>query len=1070
MNLNILLQSNITENVVIVTDTLSIIFNYISKNTNSTQNKYQINIPNSGNSIVLDTSKINNDYIVSIINYAANSFNNESNTEITILSDLIRIQIIDTNNTNQNILSPFSANLSYSYKQYIPLIFNYTCIQGIQESIIFDCVDSKTTFHLFCSGSITTQIIRDCPIPKQECSVIDISNKEVSNNEYCKAQNITNTNVQCLCGYSDYQFNINNSDSVNIAITTSYQNGYFGLSVSGKINQTNIAEKSWIIFLLFGCLWSLGIIVSIFHLYTITNKYKIKRKKPEKEVIYKKDHKISTSNQYYIKLSNKEKEFCLLFQKYIQSIIPEEFDNYSLSNFWNYVWKHHLILKIIKSIVNSLTGQQSSTIEFMYNHKCKKEYIQKYKKKEVINIIYDIIHVLTLITLSCFVLALLYDFQYPVNDGSCSRYTSQSSCLERALLFDKQQTYCEWLPLKSPGFLTILDEHDTINEVIHIEDLISTSNIQECFYNENNSSLQTTIIIIFISIIVSTPLDILTSYLIEFLRAETNHIGDKFQKKIHKFCSNNPNMNIYDLMKLKKGVHINYQLNIQSYNISKETLIIRNKLSEFYHKLLFDIEENKEDETKLEKTPTTIKHFLSNFYGIQDNEFGVGILYILFSDLLRENKYISKLFLKFINKTFIRKVYVDIKYKWLAAFLLFSMNIGCLIFIVLKGISRENKWQYIYLNACFINWISDIFFIKFMEIFWLDYMIIQLIYKKIYEVRNILYCFPFLLYGEENIMLHPQYNYLINTKIVYSNLLMSINPKLFESSIIMNIIKKLKHVEIPPYIKISNKGTFIKSVKQLCIRVCSYIPLELHRVLSAILSSLFVLLIIILWYNLHILIIVFIIILLSIFILYFGNYKNIHYKKSKHLHKSFQTLKNELLHKHILQINSINSSQNASDSDEEFKIINNDNIVIDLKYMGNSYSNSCDISNNDDNNRDSNNDIIIKCSSSDDHDDTSSDNSGSDDDTGSESTSSDDDTSSDNSSSDSTSSHDDTSSDDDDDHDTSSTSSTSSGSTEETSENKSTELETPSSLCNTNISSISYESIEIFDTNEKNTI
>jgi ABC-type multidrug transport system fused ATPase/permease subunit len=265
----------------------------------------------------------------------------------------------------------------------------------------------------------------------------------------------------------------------------------------------------------------------------------------------------------------------------------------------------------------------------------------------------------------------------------------------------------------------------------------------------------------------------------------------------------------------------------------------------------------------------------------------------------------------------------------------------------------------------------------------------------------------------------------------------------------MNIIKKLKHVETPPYIKISNKGTFIKFIKQFCIRISSYIPLELHRVLSALLSSLFVLLVIILWYNLHILIIVFIIILLSIFILYLGNYKNIRYKKSKHLHKSFQTLKNELLQKHILQINSINSvnsvnsvnsSQNASDSDEEFKIINNDNIVIDLKYMGNSYSNSCDISNN--------HDIIIKCSSSDDDDD--------------------DDTSSDSSSDDDTSSG--SSSDDDDDTSSGSSTSTSSGSTEETSENKSTELETPSSLCNTNISSISYESIELFDTNETNTI
>ena len=40
-------------------------------------------------------------------------------------------------------------------------------------------------------------------------------------------------------------------------------------------------------------------------------------------------------------------------------------------------------LKIIKSLINSINGNQSKTIEFMYKNKCKTHEIQTYRKKEI---------------------------------------------------------------------------------------------------------------------------------------------------------------------------------------------------------------------------------------------------------------------------------------------------------------------------------------------------------------------------------------------------------------------------------------------------------------------------------------------------------------------------------------------------------------------------------------------------------------------------------------------------------------------------------------------------------------
>jgi hypothetical protein len=59
--------------------------------------------------------------------------------------------------------------------------------------------------------------------------------------------------------------------------------------------------------------------------------------------------------------------------------------------------------------------------------------------------------ILTSHTLTFFLLAILYDFQRPDDDGSCRSYTTENACLHRKSLFDSTETYCKWTNRISPN-------------------------------------------------------------------------------------------------------------------------------------------------------------------------------------------------------------------------------------------------------------------------------------------------------------------------------------------------------------------------------------------------------------------------------------------------------------------------------------------------------------------------------------------------------------------------------------------------------------------------------------------
>lgn len=144
--------------------------------------------------------------------------------------------------------------------------------------------------------------------------------------------------------------------------------------------------------------------------------------------------------------------------------------------------------------------------------------------------ILEITQILTLIMVSFLVLAVLYDFQYPADDGTCKLYVDEGSCLSRRSLLDGSITYCEWVPdsIDHPDVVAnmlVESRNGRFIQRIDLDDVDSETNVQ-CIFNASPSSILTTVLSIVLASIVSIPTDLFLTFLFA-------KIGVRSTKQVH---------------------------------------------------------------------------------------------------------------------------------------------------------------------------------------------------------------------------------------------------------------------------------------------------------------------------------------------------------------------------------------------------------------------------------------------------------------------------------------------------------------------------------------------------------
>eukprot|EP01038_Epipyxis_sp_PR26KG_P016007 gene16007-21721_t len=226
--------------------------------------------------------------------------------------------------------------------------------------------------------------------------------------------------------------------------------------------ETKEVEKSLTVIVMFSSFWAIGLLMvscvyrrSKFHHL----KYSFHQQQLEDQLVEVNDGTVESAKE--------------ILDVYFDEVIPKVF----------------MSQPTINRFVNEVFGRHRFS-SFVNNHsKIENDSEEKY----VIGI-----KLLTTQCMMMFMMALLYDFQYPQNDGSCVSLTTKSDCLTQRSPLDHTIAYCSWLGLQSSP----------------------TSGYSPCQYNTSNNGstlrvfIITIVLISFLTGLLIRPIDILFHYLL----------------------------------------------------------------------------------------------------------------------------------------------------------------------------------------------------------------------------------------------------------------------------------------------------------------------------------------------------------------------------------------------------------------------------------------------------------------------------------------------------------------------------------------------------------------------------
>ena len=113
-----------------------------------------------------------------------------------------------------------------------------------------------------------------------------------------------------------------------------------------------------------------------------------------------------------------EKEMNALLETYILELIPTLYSQKPfLIRMWHELRAWHIVFRIFN------TSNTATPVEHMLS----------------------IYQLMTTYSMLIFTLAVLYDIQYPIDDGSCSDYTTMAHCTAPTSVFDHRVPKCKWI-------------------------------------------------------------------------------------------------------------------------------------------------------------------------------------------------------------------------------------------------------------------------------------------------------------------------------------------------------------------------------------------------------------------------------------------------------------------------------------------------------------------------------------------------------------------------------------------------------------------------------------------------
>lgn len=317
-----------------------------------------------------------------------------------------------------------------------PESFEVNCSYNVARSVDFLCSGSNVTLTLTCDGTASGTIRRYCPMIQPTCKTVQLgSSSSQSANVVCQTTSFTSVSTKCTCQQVANTSASNRRrrlDSVvdqadHIAVMTLYVTGSFRdtFTVAKDFSNPAAFSRSYIVITLYGSVWAVAALLMVTLYYKAKDQQAKKHQKSQQQrqqsrVVGFAGSTSSGRNGDGDQYSVRKMRIKLL--KYVESVVPKVFEEKpTILRLAEEMTRSHVYLKLVREGLSS-----------------RRSYI-------------DIFQMMTSFTVLMFLLALLYDLQYPSDDGSCVAHTTEKECLAKKSLMDETVSFCLWHVRSSLG-------------------------------------------------------------------------------------------------------------------------------------------------------------------------------------------------------------------------------------------------------------------------------------------------------------------------------------------------------------------------------------------------------------------------------------------------------------------------------------------------------------------------------------------------------------------------------------------------------------------------------------------
>jgi hypothetical protein len=665
----------------------------------------------------------------------------------------------------------------------------------------FICPESNVELVNSCNGT-AGRLVAFCPIHTIGCNLLSLAEQYViqPNDTICETISITNRAVTCLCkiplkdaalGTSKTSLGsastgvsaIDQSGVLTLAVMTYFVSTEFKNTFNAAphaLSSVEATKRVLTVILMFGTLWSVGVLLILWMAllrYKTLNKSKVsdgsissrtsfivnKRSTMWSRMARKRIETKTTMDPTSTAIFSDEATMKLRLSEYVKSVMPSVFNTSSvLLSIQKELQRHHAYFRLLW-----------------------------YSPTEADRLpVLIVSQLLTNLTALMFLLALLYDLQKPVDDGSCKQFNVKDECLKRKSLLDYDQTYCQWMEsdlsqscefnpieinfkiqlycvtlvsiftslfMNPIGFLFLIlaaPVHDSSSKVTPMVDTNRSV--------ESNTTTQKS------EDIMILPNETIQAYqharlsTLYLANAQVRHQQQGMEEaKYHddnKLDSKRPSTDdetsfhmqqlISDL-KLTRRRLLQHPENSLLLTVFDKSWGIDPLTGEFYQRITdIPIHNPKSLQIKcmeehlleeLGSVQAMTRDLKDTFRCKSEEQAGVQLLQLFIQDLLGRDTDAAKIFRVKVKEDYATLYIVAWWQKGLAGCVLIGLNGFFLYYAILRGYRQGIEWQRNFLVACIIQMVMEIFFSETLTCLYINYLLPRLVPTRVIEkIRNVL--------------------------------------------------------------------------------------------------------------------------------------------------------------------------------------------------------------------------------------------------------------------------------------------------------------------------------------------